>query len=387
VSLQPGQEFILTSDEVVGDDHRASVTLSTLPLEVKSGHPILLADGNIELRVEKVIPPNIYCRVIVGGQLSSHKGINLPASEVHVDSLTNKDREDIPIGLEEGVDAIALSFVRTANDVLACRKIIESHGGNVPIIAKIEKHEACDNIDSIISVSQAIMVARGDLGVEIDLEKVPLVQKEIIRKCNAFGKPVITATQMLQRMVENPRPTRAEATDVANAILDGTDAVMLSDETAAGKYPVESVLMMDRIARSAEVALDELKFENIPTLEGTNDAISRSTYFIAKQTNASAIITPTFSGSSATRIARYRPKQPILAATPSDSTLEFLSFCWGVVPISIPPSDTTEDMIRFSMEAARRAGYISAGQHVVIAGGVPLNVAGNTNFIKVEPVE
>src|SRR5215467_660881 len=293
VQLQPGQEFILTSDEVPGDQNRASVSLKNLPLEVKIGHPILLADGNIELQVQKVVPPDIRCRVIVGGQLSSHKGINLPASEVHVDSLTNKDRDDIVIGLEEGVDAIALSFVRSASDILACKKVINDHGGNVPIIAKIKKHEAVDNIDNIVAASQAVMVARGDLGVEIDLEKVPLVQKSIIHKCNALGKPVITATQMLQRMVDNPRPTRAEATDVANAILDGTDAVMLSEETTVGKYPVESVMMMDRIARAAEASLDELKFENIPIDVGTRHAISRASYFIAKEIGAAAIITPT----------------------------------------------------------------------------------------------
>jgi len=387
VQLMPSQEFILTSDDVVGDGQRASVSLKTLPHEVKAGHPILLADGNIELRVERAIPPNIFCRVIVGGQLSSHKGINLPASEVHVDSLTKKDRSDIVVGLEEGVDAVALSFVRTANDVLACRQIIESHGGNVPIIAKIEKHEAVDNIDSIVAVSQAIMVARGDLGVEIDLERVPLVQKAIIRKCNILAKPVITATQMLQRMVDNPRPTRAEATDVANAILDGTDAVMLSDETAVGKYPAESVMMMDRIARTAEGSLDELKFENIPIEHTTSDAISRAAYSVAKECGADAIITPTWSGSTACRVSRFRPKQPILAMTPNEATLDFLSLCWGVIPIPIPESDTLEDVIRFSIAAARRVGHAESGAHVIITGGAPVHVPGNTNFIKVERVE
>src|SRR5437016_637790 len=386
VQLQPGQEFILTSDEVPGDQNRASVSLETLPQEVKVGHPILLADGNIELRVEKVAPPDIYCRVVVGGPLSSHKGINLPGSEVHVDSLTKKDRGDIVIGLQEGVDAIALSFVRKASDILACRKVIKDHGGNIPIIAKIERHEAVDNIDSIVAASQAVMVARGDLGVEIDLEKVPLVQKTIIHKCNALGKPVITATQMLQRMVDNPRPTRAEATDVANAILDGTDAVMLSDETAAGKYPTEAVMMMDRIARAAESALDEVKFENIPIEAGTSDAISRSSYFIAKEIGAAAIITPTWSGSTACLVARFRPKQPILATTPNEACLDFLSLCWGVVPIAIPASDTLDEVIRFSMDSALRAGYIESGQQVIITGGAPLRVAGKTNFIKVERV-
>ncbi len=387
VQLQPGQEFVLTAENVAGDARRASVSLKSLPHEVKTGHPILLADGNIELQVERTEAPDIYCRVIVGGVLSSHKGINLPVSEVHVDSLTEKDRKDIVVGLEEGVDAIALSFVQKAADVMACRKVIKDHGGNVPIIAKIEKHEAVDNIDEIVAVSHAVMVARGDLGVEIDIERVPLVQKSIIRICNALGKPVITATQMLQRMVDNPRPTRAEATDVANAILDGTDAVMLSEETAAGKYPTEAVMMMDRIARSAELSLDSMKFENIPMEGGTSDAISRASYFIAKEIRAAAIITPTWSGSTACLVSRFRPKQPILASTPNEAALDFLSLCWGVIPIPIPPADTLDDMIRYSIAAARKAGYVDSGQQVIITGGAPLHVAGKTNFIKVDRVE
>ena len=387
VQLMPGQEFVLTADAVDGDARRASVSLKSMPYEVSAGHPILLADGNIELRVERVAPPDIHCRVVVGGLLSSHKGVNLPASEVQIESLTEKDRADIVVGLEEGVDAIALSFVRKATDVLAARTVIRDHGGDIPIIAKIEKHEAVENIDSIVTASHAIMVARGDLGVEIDLERVPLVQKAIIRKCNALGKPVITATQMLQRMVDNPRPTRAEATDVANAILDGTDAVMLSEETAVGKYPAEAVMMMDRIALSAESALDELKFENIPVESGTGDAISRASYFIAKEIGAAAIITPTWSGSTACLVSRFRPKQPILATTPNDAALDFLSLCWGVVPLLIPSSETLDDVFRLSIEAARRAGYIDSGQQVIITGGAPLHVAGNTNFIKVDRVD
>jgi pyruvate kinase len=386
VHLQPGQEFILTTQNVPGDATKACVSLKSLPHEVKSGHPILLADGNIELRVEKVVDTEIFCRVIVGGLLSSHKGINLPASVVHVESLTDKDKRDIVVGLEEGVDTIALSFVRKAADVMACRKVIKEHGGDVPIIAKIEKHEAVENIDEIVTVSHAVMVARGDLGVEIDIERVPLVQKSIIRICNALGKPVITATQMLQRMVDNPRPTRAEATDVANAILDGTDAVMLSEETAAGKYPVEAVIMMDRIAHAAESSLDVMKFENIPMRAGTSDAISRASYSIAKETGAAVIIAPTWSGSTACLVSRFRPKQPIIATTPNDATLDFLSLCWGVVPIAIPDCDTMDDVIRFSLDAARRTGYIEPGQHVVITGGVPLHVPGKTNFIKVERI-
>jgi pyruvate kinase len=387
VQLLPGQDFVLTTENVAGDSTKASVSLKSLPQEVKAGHPILLADGNIELRVERIAGPEIFCRVIVGGVLSSHKGINLPVSQVQVDSMTEKDRRDIVVGIEEGVDAIALSFVRKAADVTACRKVIQDHGANVPIIAKIEKHEAVENIDEIVTASSAVMVARGDLGVEIDIERVPLVQKSIIRICNAVGKPVITATQMLIRMVDNPRPTRAEATDVANAILDGTDAVMLSEETAAGKYPAEAVMMMDRIVRAAETSLDVAKFENNPRQAGTSDAISRASYFVAKEIAAAAIITPTWSGSTACLVSRFRPGQPIIATTPNDATLDFLSLCWGVVPIEIPSCDTLDDVVRVSIDAARRAGYIASGQNVVLTGGVPLHVPGKTNFIKVERID
>jgi pyruvate kinase len=387
VGLKPGQEFILTADDVPGDEHRVSVSLKTLPQEVFVGHSILLADGNIELRVENTTGSDIHCRVVVGGLLSSHKGINLPGSKLHVESITQKDRADIVVGVEEGVDAVALSFVRSAEDIHAARRAIEDAGGDVPIVAKIEKHEAVDNIDEIVSAAQAIMVARGDLGVEIELERVPLVQKSIIRICNSLGKPVITATQMLQRMVDNPRPTRAEATDVANAILDGTDAVMLSEETAVGKYPVEAVMIMSRIAIAAEAALDPTKFENIASQVSTADAISRSSYFIGKEIDAAAIITPTWSGTTACRVARFRPKQAIVATTPNERVLDFLSFCWGVEPVRIPPSENVDDIIKYSIEAARQAGYINKGREVIITGGMPLDVPGKTNFIKIERVE
>jgi pyruvate kinase len=387
IDLIPGQPFTLTTESIIGDSNGATVSVKTLPQQVAVGHPILLADGNIELRVENVDGPNIRCRVIVGGALSSRKGINLPASDVEVEPLTAKDRQDLAVGLEEGVDAIALSFVRTARDVIRAHRAIQEAGANVPVVAKIEKHQAVANIEAIISVSQAVMVARGDLGVEIDLERVPLVQKEIIHICNMLGKPVITATQMLQRMVDNPRPTRAEATDVANAILDGTDAVMLSEETAAGRYPAEAVLMMDRIARSAEDRLDPAKFENRPDEYGTRNAISRAAYSVAKQVGAAAIITPTWSGSTACLVSRFRPKQPILATTPNETAFDFLSLCWGVIPLAIPPSETLEDVIQLSIQAARSSGYVEPGQQLVITGGAPLGIAGKTNFIKVETVD
>jgi len=386
VVLRPGQRYVLTAAALVGDEKRVSVSLKSLPHEVAVGHPILLADGNIELRVERVSPPEVHCKVVVGGTLSSNKGMNLPASDLEVESLTPKDRKDLDVGIDAGVDAVALSFVRTAADIEAIKAILKKKRRHPPVIAKIEKQAAVANIDRILAIADGVMVARGDLGVEIDLERVPLVQKTIIQKCNAVGKPVITATQMLVRMVENPRPTRAEAADVANAVLDGTDAVMLSEETAMGKYPVEAVQMMDRIVRAAETSLDHRKFEHLEEMGNTRDSITRSSYYIAKEIGVRAIVTPTWSGSTANLVARFRPKQPILATTPNETTLDFLSFSWGVVPLFIPPSTTIDEMIRFSIEAARRAGHVESGDLVVITGGLPLHASGSTNFLKVEKV-
>jgi pyruvate kinase len=386
VELRSGKTVVLTADRVPGDERAISVSLKTLPDVVSAGHPILLADGRIELVVENVSPPHIRCRVVVGGAVSSHKGINLPGSRLRVESLTPKDRRDLVVGLEEGVDAVALSFVRSAADVLATKRLIAKLGRTTPVVAKIEKHEAVTNIDSILEAANAIMVARGDLGVEIDLERVPLVQKMVIRKCNVAGKPVITATQMLARMVDNPRPTRAEAADVANAILDGTDAVMLSEETAMGAYPVEAVTMMDRIARSAEQSLAPRAFDELPAEPGTSDAISRAAHLIARQIGAAAIVTPTWSGSTACLVSRFRPRQPILASTPNEAALDCLALSWGVVPLKTSRSDSIDGMVRETIRAARQAGLLESGQHVVVTGGVPLQVTGTTNFIRVERV-
>jgi pyruvate kinase len=387
IELRPGQEFVLTADAVQGDAQRVGVSLKSLPEGVVAGETILLADGNIELRIGKVRPPDIVCRVVVGGALSSHKGINLPGSRIHVDALTRKDRKDVLIGLEEAVDAIALSFVRSAADILALRRIVNSHGAKTPIVAKIEKQEAVHNIDAIIDVSDAVMVARGDLGVEIDLDTVPLVQKSIIANCNARGKPVITATQMLARMVENPRPTRAEAADVANAVLDGTDAVMLSEETAVGRYPLEAVAMMDRIVHTAETRIDRRKFESLPAMTGTEHAITRACYAIAREVGAGAIVAPTWSGSTPSLIARCRPLQPIVAPTPNDTAFGFLSFCWGVIPIRVPHKAPLDRMIRLALKVARDAGFVESGGLAVVTASIPLGVAGRTNSIKVETVE
>ena len=387
VELMPGQPFILAGKREPGSVHSVSVSLETLPEEVSVGDPILLADGRIELVVERIDPPRIYCRVIVGGALSSHKGVNLPGSTLRVQAVTDKDREDLVVGLEEGIDAVALSFVRSGSDLVSAREAIGKIGRTVPIIAKIEKHEAVENIDGILEAADGIMVARGDLGVEIDIERVPVVQKRIIERSNLSGKPVITATQMLATMVDSPRPTRAEASDVANAILDGTDAIMLSEETATGQYPVHAVQMMDRIARAAEGVL-AARSVNHELARGSeiSEAISYSSCSVAKAIQAAAIVTPTWSGSTARRVSRFRPEQPILATTPNRAVWFFLSFCWGVVPVVIPAADTIDEMVGCSIEAARAAGHLRPGQNVVITGGAPLHIEGTTNFVKVDVV-
>lgn len=387
VWLERDSHFILSSSPRQGDARGVSVSLSTFHEQVVPGQLVLLADGVIELVVESIEGSEVRCRVVVPGTLSSHKGINIPGSHVEVDSLSDKDRRDLQVGFEEGVDAVALSFVRTADDVRLLRSAIVEAGMDTRIIAKIEKPQAVENIDSIIEAADGVMIARGDLGLEIDLARVPLVQKEIIQKANVQAKPVITATQMLVRMVDNPRPTRAEAADVANAILDGTDAVMLSEETAAGNYPVEAAQMMDRIAREVEAAMDEGKFRwDFPVHANVNDAISRSAFNIARGTNAVAIVTPTWSGSTARLVARFRPRQPIVAASPNPKTVYFLSFCCGVVPLSIASAETIDDQFRLAVEATRQAKWAKVDDLVVLTGGTPIHVEGTTNFIKVERV-
>ena len=388
VWLEHEASFVLTSSPVSGDASRASISLANFHEEVAEGTRVLLADGMIELVVERIDPPAVHCRVVVEGMLSSHKGVNMPGVGTEMESLTEKDRFDLKVGLEEGVDAIALSFVRSERDIEVLRQALRDAEADVRIIAKIEKPQAVDNIDSILEASDGAMIARGDLGLEIDLARVPLVQKMIIRKANAVGKPVITATQMLVRMVDNPRPTRAEAADVANAILDGTDAVMLSEETAVGSYPVESVQMMNRIAVEAEASVDEIRFRwDFDGEPSVNEAISRSSYNIAKDTQAVVIITPTWSGFTARLVSRFRPRQPIIATTPNKEAARFLSFCWGVVPLSISSAETTDDQLRLSVDAAREAGWVQKGDLVVLTGGTPLHSPGTTNFIKVERVE
>ena len=389
VLLKPGQSFTLTTREVLGDDTIVSVTYMDLPKDVRPGSRVAVADGLIEMEVEAVEGQDVHCRVINGGPLSNQKGVNLPGVNVNLPSITERDVEDIRFGIQQGVDFIAASFIRKASDVLAIRQIVDEVGADVAIIAKIESRQGVDNLAEIINVSDGIMVARGDLGVEIPAEEVPVLQKTMIQSCNIAGKPVITATQMLESMTQNPRPTRAEASDVANAIFDGSDAIMLSGETAAGKYPVQAVETMARIAQRAEQAVnfDALLETRGSALQRTvTDGISHAVCTIAKELGVSAIITATASGHTARMIAKYRPKVPIIAVTPKADVLRKLALAWGVEPLLIGPLTGTDEMISASVEVSLTAGLISAGDLVVITAGVPVGVHGTTNMMKVHTV-
>ena len=386
VQIETGSVLTLTTRQVPGDAREVSVSQPELPKDVATGDTILLADGALELRVLETTTEDIRCSVQIGGPLSSHKGVNVPTSSLSVPSMTDKDRADLAFGIQHGVDYVALSFVRKADDLLEARQIIEEHGATIPLVAKIEKHEALSNMDAIIDGADAVMVARGDLGVETPLEKGPLVQKLLISRSNLAGKPVITATQMLRSMVENPRPTRAEVTDVANAVLDGTDALMLSEETAVGAYPVESVAMMARIAEDAEsgmaftAGIDRPGSEPVRSL---GESVGHAACELARHINAASIITFTQSGSTARLVAKNRPRHTILAPTPLESTYRRLSLVWGVVPILSDEAKDTDEMIAKALEESLRSGLVQRGQRVVITSGVSMGVPGSTNLIKV----
>jgi len=388
IILKNGSIFTLTNRPILGNKKEVSIAYPQLPQKVKKGEVILLADGSLELKVEEVTSTDIKCRVIEGGKLTSHKGINLPNGYFEIPHLTPKDREDITFGIEHKLDFIAISFIKKAEDILRVRKILEGKGEKEPfLIAKIEKREALTNIDEIIKVADGIMIARGDLGVEIPLQQVPLYQKEIIKKCNLIGKPVITATQMLESMVDNPRPTRAEVTDIANAIFDGTDAIMLSGETAIGKHPLESVKIMNKIAVETEKALDYKKIlrERALSVEPTaSDAISHATCQIAQDLKAAAIVTFTFSGSTARMVARYRPHVPIIARSPNESTVKKLTLFWGVYPLKSLDIKNTDGMVEKAKKAALETGLVHQGEKIVITAGIPFRIPGTTNLIKVE---
>ncbi|HBY57948.1 MAG TPA: pyruvate kinase [Candidatus Atribacteria bacterium] len=386
--LKENSSFILTNREVPGDTQEVSITFPSLPQKMKKGDRIFLADGTLELKVKELTSNDIICQVVRGGKLNSHKGINIPDISMGISSLTEKDYQDILFGIKNKIDFIGLSFTRNADDVLRARKILKENGAeDIFLIAKIEKKEAVDNLKEIIETSDGIMIARGDLGVEIPLENVPLVQKDIIKKCNLVGKPVITATQMLMSMVSGPRPTRAEVTDVANAILDGTDAIMLSEETAVGNYPLEAVETMNRISLRTERAIDyeRILSERSRSVKPTNpDAISHATCQVALDLKAKAIVTFTFSGSTARMVSRYRPPVPIIAVSTQDSTVRRLALSWGVYPFKSDELENTDDMIKKSREVALATGLVKKGDKIIITAGIPFRIPGTTNLLKVE---
>jgi pyruvate kinase len=388
IALAKGQVFVLTSDKIKGNAERVSVNYPKLPDEVKAGDQILLADASIELVVKEIAGTDIRCEVLVGGMLSSKKGINLPGRSLSVDALTAKDISDLEFGLDHDVDYIAMSFVRSREDIRRVLKIMERKKKGAPIVAKIEKHEALDNIDQIIEIVDGVMVARGDLAVEVPLEKVPLYQKWLIRKSNEACIPVITATQMLKSMVDNPRPTRAEANDVANAVIDGTDAVMLSEETAIGKYPIEAVQTMARIIDATESSKtaerQRLKPDRDEHQVTIAQAVSHAACEMAEVLNAGAIITPTQAGSTARIISSYRPKLPIIALSPDEAIIRRLSLVWGVLPLISDGYFNSDEMMERAKDKAIRSGAVNPGDVVIITAGMPIGVPGTTNLIKAE---
>jgi len=389
VELKEGAPFTLTTEEVEGDICKVSVTCKDLPANLFPGARVLLDDGLIELKVEKITPAEIETSVVHGGILSSRKSINLPGISLNIPFLSKGDKRDIEFALQRNVDFIAASFIRRAEDVFSIRKLVEMNQSEVKIIAKIESNEGVENFSEILQVADGIMVARGDLGVETPAEDVPLVQKRFIAACNRAGKPVITATQMLDSMIRHPRPTRAEASDVANAIFDGTDAVMLSGETAQGLFPLESVETMARIAQRTEEALEYKKilehFE--PDIQKTvTDAISYATCRAAQDLGASAIISATQSGHTARMVSKYKPKAPIIAVTPSERVASALSLTWGVYSLLCPPTPHTDEVFNTAVKVALEAKMIENGDLVILTAGVPVGVPGTTNFLRIDTV-
>ena len=384
VEVERGESVVIAGEEAARDGD-LPVSPAVLGSVLQPGNDVLIDDGHVRLRVEAVERGRARCEVLVGGPVAAHKGVNLPGVPLPIPSLTRKDLDDLELAVEVGADFVALSFVRSAADVRALRTLIEASGSQAYVIAKIEKAEAVAALDEILAESHAVMVARGDLGVEIGAAEVPLLQKRIIAKALERGKPVITATQMLESMVHAPEPTRAEASDVANAILDGTSAVMLSGETAIGDYPVEAVQVMERIALAVEPSLGyrhELpQAEEEPTI---GQAMSNAACDIAEALAAKAILVPTFTGRTASAVARLRPRRPIIAITHHGDSIRHMALEWGVTPIEIPETDDVEDLWRRSVEAARRSGLVEPGDRVVITAGTAVNIPGSTNVIKVD---
>ena len=392
VILKEGGQFTLTTREVPGDESIVSITHMNLPHDLGQQTRILIDDGLVELHVESKTDTDIITRVVSGGQISDRKGVNVPGVRFSMPYISEKDKDDVLFGIRSGFDYIAASFVRGAEDVQALRQLLDENGGaHVRIIAKIENADGVAHIDEIIEASDAVMIARGDMGVEIPFEEIPIIQKRMIKAATMAGRQVITATQMLESMVHNPRPTRAEITDVANAIYDGTSATMLSGETASGKYPVEAVKTMARIAERAENDIDYrkrfLERSMAESSETITDAISHATCLIALNMHAAAIVTVTKSGTTAKMISRFRPNMPIIACTPDASTYRQLSLSWGVTPVLIGEERITDVLFEHAVDASVDTGIISKGDLVVLTAGVPLSISGTTNLIKVVHVE
>ena len=389
VTLQNGQLFTLTTDEVEGDEERVSITYKELPQDIAVGSSILIDDGLIGMQVERIDGADIVCRVLNGGVVSNNKGVNIPNAHLSMPFISEKDHQDILFAIKNGYDFIAASFTRCADDIMQIRHILqENNCHTINIIAKIENMEGVENIDEILRVVDGVMVARGDLGVEVPLEDVPSLQKKLIQRGIAAGKPVITATQMLDAMIKNPRPTRAEATDVANAIYDGTSAIMLSGESAVGAYPVEAVETMVRIALRAEADMDYIRRFSRDTSASTDvtNAISHATVTSAHDLNASAIITVTKSGSTARILSRYRPACVIVGCTTEKHVWRQLALSWGTVPLMIAEESNTDDLFEHAVDAAVQNGLVHDGELVVLTAGVPLGISGTTNLMKVHVV-
>ncbi len=390
VELVAGQTFVLTTEEIMGTNEKAAITYKNLKNDIEVGMTILIDDGLIEMTVEKIDGEEITCHVINGGFVSNHKGVNVPGAILSMPYISEVDRQDIEFGADMGFDFLAASFARTKEDILEVRKILDAKGSNMKVIAKIENMQGIENVEEILSVSDGIMVARGDMGVEIPLAEVPVLQKRLIKMAVAQGKHVITATQMLESMIKNPRPTRAEATDIANAIYDGTTAIMLSGESAAGLYPVEAVKTMAKIAETAEKDIDyhaRMYRGGVETHTDTTTAISFATCSIAMDLKAAAIITVTLSGFTAEMVARYKPACQVIGCSTDPQVCRQMNLLFGVRPISIEKEYSADVLFVHAAEEAKRAGYVKSGDKVVITAGMPLGVAGKTNMIRVLEVK
>ena len=386
--LEAGQTFTLTTREVEGTKEICSITYKDLPQDVQPGGTIMLDDGLIKLQVQTVNDTDIVCKVLNNGKIKNKKGVNVPGVHLSMPYMSQRDRDDIIFGAQQGFDFIAASFVRTAQDVYDIRNLLNEYDSNIRIIAKIENREGVNNIDSILAAADAVMVARGDLGVEIDFTELPGIQKNIIERSFSFGKPIVTATQMLDSMIVNPRPTRAEISDVANAIYDGTSAIMLSGETAAGAYPVEALKTMSAIAARTE---QESHSRFAPLTENTgkisvSDATAHAACLTAKDVNAAAIVTVTESGTTARLLSKYRPEQPIIACVMKEQVQRQLALSWGITPLMMPLAHSTDELIEMSTSLAKENGYLHNGELAVVTAGVPVGVSGTTNMIKIHMV-